>query len=61
MNNATAAVSPLCRRMIDDMSLPNLSPATQRSSIHAVKQYSSTHHAGQLRNSAIRSQTNFAS
>ncbi|UZW53809.1 hypothetical protein NUH86_09605 [Sphingobium sp. JS3065] len=31
MIDATAAVSPLRRRMIDDMSLRNLSPATQRS------------------------------
>lgn len=31
MTDATAAVSPLRRRMIDDMSLRNLSPATQRS------------------------------
>jgi len=29
MANATAAVSPLRRRMIDEMSLRNLSPATQ--------------------------------
>ena len=40
MTNATAAVSPLRRRMIDDMSLRNLSPATQRSYIHAVKRFS---------------------
>lgn len=31
MANATSAVSPLRRRMIDDMTLRNLSPATQRS------------------------------
>ena len=31
MTDAPAAVSPLRRRMIDDMSLRNLSPATQRS------------------------------
>ena len=30
MTEATVAVSPLRRRMIDDMSLRNLSPATQR-------------------------------
>lgn len=35
MTNATAAVSPLRRRMIDDMSLRNLSPATQRSYLRA--------------------------
>jgi site-specific recombinase XerD len=40
MTDATAAVSPLRRRMIDDMSLRNLSPATQRSYIHAVKKFS---------------------
>ena len=40
MTDATAAVSPLRRRMIDDMSLRNLSPATQRSYIHAVKRFS---------------------
>jgi hypothetical protein len=37
MTDATAAASPLRRRMSDDMSLRNLSPATQRSYIHAVK------------------------
>lgn len=31
MTDATAAVSPLRRRMTDDMSVRNLSPATQRS------------------------------
>ena len=40
MTDATAAVSPLRRRMIDDMSLRNLSPATQRSYIHAVERFS---------------------
>jgi hypothetical protein len=34
MAEAPAAVSPLRRRMIDDMSLRNLSPATQRSDLH---------------------------
>lgn len=43
MTNATAAVSPLRRRMIDDMSLRNLSPATQRSYVHAVKRFSRFH------------------
>ena len=43
MTDATAAVSPLRRRMIDDMSLRNLSPATQRSYIHAVKRFSRFH------------------
>ena len=43
MTDATAAVSPLRRRMIDDMSLRNLSPATQRSYIHAVKRFSRYH------------------
>ena len=36
MTDATAAVSPLRRCMIDDMSLRNLSPATQRSYLDAV-------------------------
>jgi integrase/recombinase XerD len=40
MTKATAAVSPLRRRMIDDMSLRNLSPATQRSYLHAVAKFS---------------------
>ena len=40
MAKATAAVSPLRRRMIDDMSLRNLSPATQRSYLHAVAKFS---------------------
>ena len=40
MTNATAAVSPLRRRKIDDMSLRNLSPATQRSYLHAVTKFS---------------------
>lgn len=37
MADATSAVSPLRRRMIDDMTLRNLSPATQRSYLHAVR------------------------
>lgn len=40
MAKATLAVSPLRRRMIDDMSLRNLSPATQRSYLHAVTKFS---------------------
>ncbi len=40
MTDATAAVSPLRRRMIDDMSVRNLSPATQRSYLHAVSKFS---------------------
>jgi hypothetical protein len=40
MTNAKAAVSLLRRRMIDDMSLRNLSPATQRSYLHAVAKFS---------------------
>lgn len=39
MTEATA-VSPLRRRMIDDMSLRNLSPATQRSYLYAVTKFS---------------------
>ena len=33
-------ISPLRRRMIDDMTIRNLSPTTQRSYIHAVVSYS---------------------
>lgn len=40
MADATSAVSPLRRRMIDDMTLRNLSPATQRSYLHAVAKFS---------------------
>ena len=40
MTEATVAVSPLRRRMIDDKSLRNLSPATQRSYLHAVTKFS---------------------
>ena len=43
MTDAMAAVSPLRRRMIDDMSLRNLSPAAQRSYIHAVKRFGRYH------------------
>jgi len=39
MTDATSAVSPLRRRIIDDMSLSNLSPATQRSYLHAVTKF----------------------
>jgi integrase/recombinase XerD len=35
-----AAVSPLRRRMIEDMTIRNLSPATQQSYIHAVARFS---------------------
>jgi integrase/recombinase XerD len=43
MTEATAAVGPLRRRMIDDMSLHNLSPATQRSYIRTVKRFAQFH------------------
>ena len=43
MTDATAAVSPLRRRMIDDMSLRNLSPATQQSYLYAVARFSRHH------------------
>jgi len=33
-------MSPLRRRMIEDMTVRNLSPATQRSYIHAVSKFS---------------------
>jgi integrase/recombinase XerD len=35
-----AEISPLRRRMIEDMTVRNLSPATQRSYLHAVKRFS---------------------
>jgi Phage integrase, N-terminal SAM-like domain len=35
-----ATMSPLRRRMIEDMTVRNLSPATQRSYIHAVAKFS---------------------
>ena len=35
-----AELSPLRRRMIDDMTIRNLSPATQRSYVHAVAKFS---------------------
>lgn len=35
-----AELSPLRRRMIEDMSVRNLSPATQRSYVHAVSKFS---------------------
>lgn len=40
MVKATPAVSPLRHRMIDDMTLRNLSPATTRSYLHAVSKFS---------------------
>ncbi|PEQ10749.1 hypothetical protein B2G71_20810 [Novosphingobium sp. PC22D] len=39
-DTTTTAVSPLRRRMIDDMRLRNLSLATQRSYLHAVTKFS---------------------
>src|ERR1700740_989247 len=35
-----AEISPLRRRMIEDMTVRNLSPATQRSYLHAVSKFS---------------------
>lgn len=40
MTDTNPQVSPLRRRMIEDMTVRNLSPATQRSYIHAVKKFS---------------------
>jgi len=40
MTEAKPATSALRRRMIDDMTLRNLSPATQRSYLHAVAKFS---------------------
>jgi hypothetical protein len=43
-----AELSPLRRRMIEDMTVRNLSPATQRSYVHAVSKFSrcDRHRAG---------------
>lgn len=40
MTEAKPAMSALRRRMIDDMTLRNLSPTTQRSYLHAVTKFS---------------------
>lgn len=40
MADTTTAMSPLRRRMIDDMMLRNLSPATLRSYLHVVTKFS---------------------
>ena len=40
MADGAQAVSPLRRRVIDDMTLRNLSPAPQRSNLHAVAKFS---------------------
>ena len=40
MTEAKPATSALRRRIIDDMTLRNLSPATQRSYLHAVTKFS---------------------
>ena len=32
-------MSPLCRRMIEDITVRNLSPAMQRSYVHAVAEF----------------------
>ena len=40
-----ATMSPLHHRMIEDMTIRNLSPATQRSYLHAVSKFS-RHSAG---------------
>ena len=39
-----AEMSPVRRRMIEDMTIRNLSPATQRSYIHAVSKFSQYFH-----------------
>ncbi len=36
----TKQITPLRQRMLDDMALRNMSPATQRVYIHAVKNFS---------------------
>lgn len=40
MTDKTSHLSPLRRRMIEDMTVRNLSPATQRSYLHAVAKFS---------------------
>ena len=40
MTDAGTRMSPLRRRMIEDMTVRNLSPATQRSYLHAVSKFS---------------------
>ena len=40
MTDTVRQLSPLRRRMINDMTVRNLSPATQRSYIHAVAKFS---------------------
>ena len=40
MTNTPTLISPLRLRMIDHMTLRNLSPATQRSYLHAVTRFS---------------------
>ncbi len=40
MTDTNRRLSPLRRRMIDDMTVRNLSPATQRSYLHAVAKFS---------------------
>jgi site-specific recombinase XerD len=40
MTDTTSQLSPLRRRMIEDMTVRNLSPATQRSYLHAVSKFS---------------------
>jgi integrase/recombinase XerD len=40
MTDASTRMSPLRRRMIEDMTVRNLSPATQRSYLHAVAKFS---------------------
>lgn len=37
-----AELSPLRRRMIEDMTIRNLSPATRRSYVHAVAKFPAT-------------------
>jgi integrase/recombinase XerD len=39
----TKSISPLCQRMIDDMTMRNLSPSTQETYIRAVAQFSTFH------------------
>ena len=40
MTDNSPQMSPLRRRMIEDMTVRNLSPATQRFYLHAVRKFS---------------------
>jgi hypothetical protein len=52
----TEQITPLRQRMLDDMALRNMSPATQRGYINAVKSFSEPEsHSSQMRTDTTRS------